>query len=173
MPPRDVSYFLKGQGVKFPLSSHCSQTVPVKFLLFPLITHQKPFVLIKFSNNSYQFFLVLINNPSKSFCFHQVLSVPINFFVFPTQPYINPHKAQTLALKVFFAAWKHGSWDVSMVRKTIQMWLEIIIIWETWCVRKWLWRIGTMFFFFHFLSIDILAKFDPKIAKLVEFTPKK
>jgi hypothetical protein len=30
-----------------------------------------------------------------------------------------------------------------------------------------------MFFFFHFLSIDILAKFDPKIAKLVEFIRKK
>ncbi len=28
-------------------------------------------------------------------------------------------------------------------------------------------------FFFHFLSIDILAKFDPKIAKLGEFTRKK
>jgi hypothetical protein len=28
-------------------------------------------------------------------------------------------------------------------------------------------------FFFHFLSIDILAKFDSKVAKLVEFTREK
>jgi hypothetical protein len=50
-----------------------SQTVPIKFLLFPSITYQNPFVLIKFSNGSYQISLVPINNPSKSFCSRQVL----------------------------------------------------------------------------------------------------
>jgi hypothetical protein len=30
-----------------------------------------------------------------------------------------------------------------------------------------------MFFFFHFLGIKILVKFDPEIAKLYEFTLKK
>jgi hypothetical protein len=34
-------------------------------------------------------------------------------------------------------------------------------------VRKWLWRMGA--FFFLFLGIKILAKFDPKVTKLVEF----
>ncbi len=95
-----------------------SETVPVKFLLFPSITHQNPFVLkqfpskfllfpsithqnlfvpIKFSNSSNQIPLVPINNPSKSFCSHQLpinfTLFPSNFLFFPTQPYINPHKA--------------------------------------------------------------------------------
>jgi len=78
--------------------SFCSQTIPIKFLLFPSITHQNPFVPIKFSNSSNQIPLVPINNPSKSFCSHQtshqLYFVSINLLFFPTQPYyINPHKA--------------------------------------------------------------------------------
>jgi hypothetical protein len=40
--------------------------------LFPSISHQNPFILIKFQKNSNQIPLVLYNNPSKSFCSHQV-----------------------------------------------------------------------------------------------------
>ncbi len=82
--PNGCFLFLKVWGLKFPSNSHCSHQlliVPIKFLLFPLITHQNPFVLIKFSNSSYQTLLVLINNPSQSFCSHQVL---IKLFLFPS-----------------------------------------------------------------------------------------
>jgi hypothetical protein len=91
---------LKGVGL-------ISHQVPIKF---PSITRKYAFGFIKFPKNSHQIALVLINNPSKSFvlikfssnpfCSHQVLikillfpQLPINFLLFPTQPYINPHKA--------------------------------------------------------------------------------
>ncbi len=87
IPPRDVYYLFEGVG-DFPSSS---QTVPIEFLLFSLISHQNPFVLIKFSNNSHQIPLVPINNPSKffvpikfqssSFCSHQVSN---KFLLFPS-----------------------------------------------------------------------------------------
>jgi len=64
-----------------------SQTIPIKFLLFPSITHQNYFVPIKFPNNSHQIPLVPISNPSNSFCSHQL---PINSLLFPT---LKPHKA--------------------------------------------------------------------------------
>jgi hypothetical protein len=94
--PRDVSYIsLKWWGLDFP-SSSSSQAVSIKFLLFPSITHQNPFVLIKFSKNSHQIPLVPIKFPlfsSSSHCSHQVPIVLINFLLFPTQLHINPHKA--------------------------------------------------------------------------------
>jgi hypothetical protein len=87
MPPRDVYYLFERVG-DFPSSS---QKVPIEFLLFPLISHQNLFVLIKFPKNSCQIPLVPINNPSKffvpikfqssSFCSHQVL---IKFLLFPS-----------------------------------------------------------------------------------------
>jgi hypothetical protein len=61
--------FLKGWMFDFPSSP---QTVTIEFLSFPSKSHQNPFVLIKFSNNSHQIPLVPINNPSISFCSHQV-----------------------------------------------------------------------------------------------------
>jgi hypothetical protein len=45
MPSPMFLVFSKRCGVKFPSSS---QTVPIKFLLFPSITHQNPFVPINF-----------------------------------------------------------------------------------------------------------------------------
>ncbi len=86
MPPRDVSYFLKGWGLVFPSNSPCShqypikillfssssQTIPIKFLLFPSTTHQYLFIFIKFPKSSHQISLVPINKPSISFCSHQV-----------------------------------------------------------------------------------------------------
>jgi len=105
----------------------------IKFLLFPSITHQNLFVLIKFPINSYQIPLVPINYPSKSFCSYQVpikfllflnqVSIgPINFPLFsssfhqvpfvPNQPYINPHKALNFGINRFFATWKIGSSEV-------------------------------------------------------------
>jgi len=87
--------FLKGCGglishqvpKQFPSNSSCShqylvicflfasssQKIPVKFLLFPSITHQNAFVLIKFQSNS--------------FCSHQV---PIKFLLFPSSSHPNP-----------------------------------------------------------------------------------
>jgi hypothetical protein len=80
IPPRDVYYLFEGVG-DFPSSS---QTVPIEFLLFPLISHQNSFVLIKFPNipinNSSKFF-VPIKFQSSSFCSHQVSN---KFFLFPS-----------------------------------------------------------------------------------------
>ncbi len=59
---------LKGWGLDFPISS---QIVPIKFLLFPSSSQK----------NSHQIPLVPSNNPSKSFCSHQVL---IKFLLFPS-----------------------------------------------------------------------------------------
>jgi hypothetical protein len=73
MPPRDVSYFLKEWGIGFPSSSH---TVPIKFFLFPSVTHQNPFVIINFPLF-----------PSTSFCSHQV---PKKFPLFPLSSHQNP-----------------------------------------------------------------------------------
>jgi hypothetical protein len=69
------------------LFSSSSQTIPIKFLLFPSITYQNPFVLIKFPNNSHQIPLVPINNPSKSFCSQKVL---IKFLLFPLSSHQHP-----------------------------------------------------------------------------------
>jgi hypothetical protein len=41
---------------------------------------------------------------------HQNPFVPINFFLFSTQPYINSFKALTFAIKSFFATWKRVVW---------------------------------------------------------------
>jgi hypothetical protein len=128
--PNGCFLFFEGVcgGVEFPSSSHCSHQlliVPIKFLLFPLITHQHPFVLIKFSNSSYQILLVLMNNPSQSFCSHQVL---IKFFLFPSTShqfifvpnpiYINPCKGLNFGIKSLFCSlktwllrWFHGEKD--------------------------------------------------------------
>jgi len=98
------------------LVSSSSETIPIKFLLFPSITHQYAFGFIKFPNNSHRIPLVPINNPSKSFVLiksllfpssshqnpfvpttsHQLHFVPSTSFcsqLNPTQSYINPHKA--------------------------------------------------------------------------------
>jgi hypothetical protein len=98
---------------QFPSNSSCPINNPSK----SLCSHQ---VLKQFSSNS----SVPINNPSKSFCSHQVLIkfllfpssspqipfVPINFLLFTTQPYINPHKVLNFGIKrFFFATWKLGS----------------------------------------------------------------
>ncbi len=61
--------------------SSSSQTVPIKFLLFPSISYQNLFILIKFPNNSHQIPLVPIDNLSKLFCSYHV---PINFLLFPS-----------------------------------------------------------------------------------------
>jgi hypothetical protein len=79
MPPRAVSYLFEGVGAGFPF----------KFL-FPSISHQNPFILIKFQKNSNQILFVPFNNPSKSFCSHQVpKQFPSNSFIlikFPKVP---------------------------------------------------------------------------------------
>jgi hypothetical protein len=111
MPPRDVSYFLKGWAIGW-----CRHAPKGCFLLFwkgrglisyqvpkqfPSITYQNPFVLIKFQTIPIKFLLfssithqnlsvpikfqkiplIPISNLSKSFCFHQV---PIKFLLFPS-----------------------------------------------------------------------------------------
>ncbi len=98
---------------QFPSNSSCPINNPSK----SLCSHQ---VLKQFSSNS----SVPINKPSKSFCPHQVLIkfllfpssspqipfVPINFLLFTTQPYINPHKVLNFGIKrCFFTTWKLGS----------------------------------------------------------------
>ncbi len=90
-PPRGAGGGGPG-GLDFPSSS---QKVPIKFLLFPSITHQYAFGFIKFPNNSCQLPLVPINNLSKSFvlmkfssnpfCQHQVL---IKILLFPQLPFV-------------------------------------------------------------------------------------
>jgi hypothetical protein len=76
MPPRNVYYIFEGVGAWFLISS---QIVPIEFLLFPSISHQNPFVLIKFSIFFHQIPLVPIKIlfvpikfQSNSFCSHQV-----------------------------------------------------------------------------------------------------
>jgi hypothetical protein len=87
-PPKGcLLSFWRGVG-DFPSSS---QTVPIEFLLFPLISPQDSFILIKFPNNSRQIPLVPINNSSKffvpikfqssSFCSHQLSN---KLFSFPS-----------------------------------------------------------------------------------------
>jgi hypothetical protein len=129
-----------------PSKSFCSHQVPkhfpIKFLLFPSITHQNPFVLISSQTLSIKFLLfppithqnpfVLIKISSNSFCSHQVPFVCTNFLVFPTQPYINPHEALNFGikscfffcnLKTWFLRWFHG--ERKMEKKK---WLMNIII---------------------------------------------
>ncbi len=66
-PQEDFFNLFEGVGAWFPIKSSCS--------------HQNPFVLIKFPNNSHQIPLVPINNQSKSFCSQKVL---IKFFLLPS-----------------------------------------------------------------------------------------
>ncbi len=66
--------FWKGWGFDFPSSS---QKVPIKFVLFPSISHRNSFVLIKFPKIPIKFLLF----PSIT---HQNLSVPIKFLPFPS-----------------------------------------------------------------------------------------
>jgi len=79
MPQMDASYCFD-LGAGGGLNSHQVPLVPIEFssnsFLFPSITDQTPFVLIKFSDSSHQIHLVPINSPSKSFCSHQFPFVP-------------------------------------------------------------------------------------------------
>jgi hypothetical protein len=128
-----------GIPIKFPLFSSSFEIVPIKFLVFPSITHQNPFVLKQFLSNSS--------------CSHQQ---PITFLLFPTQPYINPHKALTFGIKRFFCnlktcrlIWFHNEKVEKNVIKKKRIFLRNTV--HVWCaVRKWLWRMGAMFFFFVF-----------------------
>ncbi len=61
-------------------SIHGQNLIPIKFLLFLTITHQNLFVPIRFPESSHQILLVPFNNPSISFCSHQV---PIKILLFP------------------------------------------------------------------------------------------
>jgi hypothetical protein len=93
----------------------------------------------------------------------------MNFFLFPTQPYINPHKALNFSIKFIFSAWKYGSWDGSIVRKTIQMLIENNNnLRNMACVRKGLWRIGTMFFlsFFEYRNFGEIWPRNSKISRI-------
>jgi hypothetical protein len=88
--------------IKFSNSSH---QIP----MFPLITHQNPFVPISITHQNP---FVLIKFSSNSFCSHQV---PINFLLFPTQPYINPHKVLNFGIKSFFNILQLGNLVLEIV----------------------------------------------------------
>jgi hypothetical protein len=75
------------------LENHTHQVpkqFPIKFFLFPSISHQISFVLIKFPENSHQIPLVPINNPSKSFCSHQIPLISINILLFSSRSHQIP-----------------------------------------------------------------------------------
>jgi len=87
MPPKWCFFLFEGMGAWFP---------------------------VKFPTNSNQIPLGPINNPSKSFCSHQLL---IKFVLFPTQLYINLHKVLNFGIKSFtsqlaslhiFFFWSHN-----------------------------------------------------------------
>jgi hypothetical protein len=102
MPPRDVSYFEGvGGGFGFPSSF---QTVLIKFLLFPSITHQN-LLFSSSSKTSHQIPLVPVithQNPFVFIYFPLFPSSSCNFLLFSTQHYINPHKALNFGINSFF-----------------------------------------------------------------------
>jgi len=99
------SYQIPLVPINYPSKSFRSYLVPIKFLLFQpsfYWSHQVPIKFLLFRPSfcwSHQFPFVLIKFPSSS-------------FLFPTQPYINPHKALNFGINSFFATWKIGSWEV-------------------------------------------------------------
>ncbi len=90
-PKRCFFIFSKGWGVEFPSSS---QRIPIKFLLFPSITHQN---------------LVCSHQVPKYFASNPFVSIkfPWTSFCSQTQPYINPHKAWNFGIKSFFCNLHH------------------------------------------------------------------
>jgi hypothetical protein len=76
MPPRAVSFLFEEVGARFPIKfllfpsishqnpfiSSSSKKIPIKFLFFPTITHQNPFVPIRFPSGSHQILLIPFNN---------------------------------------------------------------------------------------------------------------
>jgi hypothetical protein len=63
---------------------------PIKFSLFPSITHQNSFIFIKVSNYSYQIPLVPISIPSNSFVFIKFSNIS---YQIPLAPINNPSKS--------------------------------------------------------------------------------
>ncbi len=100
----------------FPSNSSCSlqvsnkfilfHQVPIKFLLFPSITHQCPFVLIKFPKNSpessHQSPFVLIKFPNNS---HQIPLVPISILLFSSSSQTIPIKFLLFPSNSFLFPW--------------------------------------------------------------------
>jgi hypothetical protein len=74
--------------IKILLFPSSSQKVPIRFLLFLSVTHQYPF----FPSSPHQIPLVPINNPSISFCSHQVLKK------FPSKSFLFPSSSQTIPI---------------------------------------------------------------------------
>jgi hypothetical protein len=82
---------------QFPSISHQNPFVSIKF---PKKSHQILFVLIKFSESSHQIPLVPINNPSISFCSHQVPKrFPSNFSSSHQNPFV-PIEGRQMSTKV-------------------------------------------------------------------------